>query len=71
MYYVCNCYKKKSDKRSPLDFDGLTDFVIETDHEMKEVGFPQVGGRLFSKVDSSNTNAEKGHTFSSLETQVK
>ena len=38
----------------------MTDFVIETDHEMKEVGFPQVGRRLFSKVDSSNTNAEKG-----------
>ena len=37
----------ESNECSPLDFDGLSSLVVESDNEVEEVGFPQVGGRLF------------------------
>lgn len=43
---------------SPLDFDGLSNFVVEADHEVEEVGFPEIGRRLLRKVDPPDSDAE-------------
>lgn len=54
---------QESDEGCPFDLDWLSDFVIQTDHEVKEVGLAKIGRRLFREIDPPNSNAVKKIIF--------
>lgn len=49
----------ESDERGAFDFDRLLRPVVQGDHEMKEIRFPQVAGRLLFKMCPSHADAVK------------
>jgi len=40
-----------------LDLYGLTSTIVERNHKVKEIGLPQIAGRLFFKVGAANAQA--------------
>lgn len=49
----------KSNKRRSFDFNRLSCPIIQSDNEMKEVGFAKVAGWLLFEVSSTDANAAK------------
>lgn len=73
---VCVCVEQshdlvflhKVDVGRPLDLHGLTLTVVQRQHEVEEVGLPQVGGRLLLKVSSGQTHTAATHTHTHKQT---
>ena len=50
------------DERGALHLDGLTLAVVQRQHEVEEVAFAQVAGRLLLKVRTTHTQTTHTHT---------
>jgi len=50
----------ETQERGPLDLHGLALAVVQGQHEVEEVGLPQVRGRLLLKVSPGQTHSTAG-----------